>query len=255
MAALAARTGGDGGPVLLLLHGLGAHGGAWTPMLDSAAANWPGRWIAPDLLGHGASPWAERYGGHDHAAALAALMRDQDAADDVVVLGHSMGGSVGLSLASGRHGFTPRRVLGFGIKYDWTAEDLAGLERLAASPPKILPTRNEAVVRFLKVSGLIGLVDPGSSIAAAGVVEDVGGWRLAADPAAATIGPPAMDELVAAAACPVSLAAGERDLMSAVEGLRRWDADAVAFPGLGHNAMVEDPAAVWEWARRMIAQT
>jgi pimeloyl-ACP methyl ester carboxylesterase len=166
-----------------------------------------------------------------------------------------MGGSVGLSLASGRHGVRPRRVLAFGIKFAWTPEELAGLERLAVSPPRILAAKDEAVTRFLKVSGLIGLVDPASPIAAAGVVEGAEGWRLAADPAAASIGPPDMGALTGAAACPVRLAAGEHDPMSRAEGLRRWDPDATAFAGLGHNAMVEGPAAVWAWARTMIAQS
>lgn len=247
MAGLAARTGGDGGPVLLLLHGLGALGGAWTPFLQGAAERWPGRWIAPDLLGHGVSPWAGSYRGEDHAAAVAEVLQAHDATEDVTVLGHSMGGAIGLFLASGRHGATPRRVLGFGIKYDWSAADVEFLARLAGSPPKTFPSREEAVARFLKVSGLVGFVDADSEIAAAGIAETGSGWRLAADPAAASIRPPDMDALVAAAACPIRLAAGEHDPMSDAGGLRRWDPQARALAGLGHNAMLEDPAAVWDW--------
>jgi pimeloyl-ACP methyl ester carboxylesterase len=240
-------SGGSGAPVLVMLHGLGAHGGAWAAMTDMAADRWSGRWIAPDLPGHGASPWSGAYSLDDHAAAVAGLLRAEAATGEVVVLGHSMGGAVALAMASGRHGVRPKRVLAFGVKVAWTPEELRWLEALAQSPPKYFDDREAAVGRFLKVSGLMGLIDPASPPAAAGVAEDAQGWRLAADPAIASVGAPPMAPLIAEARCPVRLAAGEHDPMSRIEDLRRWDRDAVALPGLGHNAMVEGPAALWDW--------
>jgi pimeloyl-ACP methyl ester carboxylesterase len=59
-----------------------------------------------------------------------------------------------------------------------------------------------------------------------------------------------MARLIADARCPIRLAAGERDPMSKLGDLRRWDPQAETLPGLGHNAMVEDPAAVWAWLLR-----
>lgn len=244
---LSARSGGSGGPVLVMLHGLGVHGGAWTPMAELAEARWPGRWIAPDLPGHGASPWTGAYGLDDHAGAVAGMLRAEDAADDVVVLGHSMGGAVGLALASGRHGVQPRRVLAFGVKVAWTPEEVRFLEGLAAATAKYFADRETAASRFLKVSGLAGLIDPASPVAASGIAQDEAGWRLAADPATASVGPPPMDRLMAEARCPVRLAAGAHDAISSVGDLSRWDPAAATLPGLGHSAMVEDPAAVWDW--------
>lgn len=249
---LSARSGGSGTPVLVMLHGLGVHGGAWTPMTDMAAERWSGRWIAPDLAGHGASPWTGAYSLDDHAAAVAELLRADAATDDVILLGHSMGGAVALALASGRHGVQPDQVLAFGVKVAWTPEEIRFLEGLASTPPKYFEDREAAIGRFLKVSGLHGLVDPASPVAAAGVAEDAQGWRLACDPAVASVGAPPMDALIAGARCPVRLAAGEQDAISAVADLRRWDADAAALAGLGHNAMVEDPAAVWDWIGREV---
>jgi pimeloyl-ACP methyl ester carboxylesterase len=233
-----------------MLHGLGVHGGAWTPMTELASGRWNGRWIAPDLPGHGASPWTGAYGLDDHAAAVSELLRAEGATDDVVLLGHSMGGAVALAMASGRHGVQPKQVLAFGVKVVWTPEEVRWLEGLASAPPKYFDDREAAIGRFLKVSGLIGLADPASTIAMAGVAEDADGWRLASDPRAASVGAPPMDRLMAETHCPVRLAAGEHDAMSAVADLRRWDAGAATLPGLGHNAMVEDPAALWTWVER-----
>lgn len=249
---LAARSGGSGPPVLVMLHGLGVHGGAWTPMTDMAADRWPGRWIAPDLAGHGASRWTGAYGLEDHAAAVAELLEAQGATEDMILLGHSMGGAVALVLASGRHGMQPKRALGFGVKVAWTPEEVRWLEGLAKQPPKYFASREDAIGRFLKVSGLAGLIDPASPVAAAGVKEDEQGWRLASDPAVASVGAPPMDELMANACCLVRLASGEHDTMSRVADLRLWDPDAATLPRLGHNAMVENPAVVWDWVGRAV---
>jgi pimeloyl-ACP methyl ester carboxylesterase len=54
-ADLRVQQGGSGDPVLLLLHGLGATGDVWDGWRPLLARRWPGRWLAPDLPGHGGS--------------------------------------------------------------------------------------------------------------------------------------------------------------------------------------------------------
>lgn len=243
------HRGGKGDPALVLLHGLGAHAGVWTGMLQHADRRWPGRWLAPDLRGHGGSPWADSYGLDDYASDVAETMRECGAEQEAVVLGHSMGGAIGMRLASGSHDVQPATVLAFGVKAVWTPEETEWLANLARSPVKHFETREEAAGRFLRVAGLMGLVGADSPIALAGTCPDGDGWRLAADPATAMVGPPPMDELLAAARCPIHLAAGDQDPMSKVGDLRRWDPAAASFAGLGHNPMVEDPDAVWAWVR------
>jgi pimeloyl-ACP methyl ester carboxylesterase len=78
----------------------------------------------------------------------------------------------------------------------------------------------------------------------AGITATDDGWRLTLDPYAFAVGAPDMPGLLAAARCPVTLVAGEHDPMSRPEQLRALRADAVTLPGLGHNAHVEDPAAL-----------
>jgi pimeloyl-ACP methyl ester carboxylesterase len=75
-------------------------------------------------------------------------------------------------------------------------------------------------------------------------VETPEGWRVAQDPATFGVGAPDMAGLLARAACPVVLARGESDPMVSDADLRALVADPVTLPGLGHNAHVEDPAAV-----------
>jgi pimeloyl-ACP methyl ester carboxylesterase len=88
--------GGDGAP-LALLHGLGGAASNWTLVAPALAERF--RVLVPDLPGHGGSGGPPR--GSDlgwQADALAELLRSRDAAGAAVV-GHSMGGVVGLRLA------------------------------------------------------------------------------------------------------------------------------------------------------------
>lgn len=228
---LAYDTGGEGGGLLVLLHGLGATRKVWGGLTVLTAT----RWIAPDLRGHGASPHAESYSLADHAADVAALIDGTN----VTILGHSMGGAIALELASGRYGFTPTRVFGLGIKVAWNDDELAGMKKMAASPTRLFPTKEEALARYGRVAGLAA---PDES----GIVHTEQGWRLAYDPATATVGPPSMGPLMALSRCPVRLARGERDHMVSLDQLRAYDPQARDLPG-GHNAMVENRGAVRDW--------
>ena len=72
-----------------------------------------------------------------------------------------------------------------------------------------------------------------------------GRYRLALDSAAFGVGAPDMSGSLAAARCPVTLARGEHDALNTDAQLRELVADPVSLPGLGHNAHVEDSAAIW----------
>src|SRR6266511_2613327 len=284
MAVWVRGAAGDG-PLLVLLHGLGATGQVW----DGVAARWPGGWVIPDLPGHGRSDRLPRYSfvsvaaelaaGLDPwlvaepaaelvakpAAGLAAWVAAEPAAEPVatllaapvaglppavaagrpvVVLGHSLGGVLGLTLASGWFGVQIPALCGLGIKLRWSAEELARAAELAGRPRRAFATRAEAVERALKVAGLWRLVPDDSPVAEAAVVESTDGWRLALDNAAFGVGAPDMAGLLAACRAQVILAAGERDPMCPPEQLRAQQPDAVVLPGLGHNAHVEDPDAL-----------
>ena len=237
-AGLRVHQGGSGEPLLLLLHGLGATGdvwGGWRPLL---ARRWPGRWLAPDLPGHGGSPPLAAYTFGGLAAAVAGTVPP---GARIVVLGHSLGGVVGLALASGRFPVRVQAVIGLGIKVTWTGEDLDRAQAAARRPPAWFASRDEAAARYLRVSGLAGLLSAGDPAVDAGLREQDGRWRLAMDPAAFAVGAPDMAQLLAQLRVPVTLARGEHDPMNTDEQLARLGATTVTLPGLGHNAHVESP--------------
>jgi pimeloyl-ACP methyl ester carboxylesterase len=233
--------GGAGDPLLLLLHGLGATADVWEGWRAVLEQRWPGRWVAPDLPGHGGSAPLPRYSFGALAAAVADLV---EPAGRTVVLGHSLGGVVGLVLGSGWFGAPVRTVVGLGIKVAWTADELDRTRALAGRPVQDFPSRDEAAARHLRVSGLAGLLPPDSPAVAAGLRERDGSWRLALDPGAFAVGAPDLTGLLAACRADVVLARGETDPMVGADQLTALRPDAVTLPGLGHNAHVEDPAAV-----------
>jgi pimeloyl-ACP methyl ester carboxylesterase len=239
-AELHARRGGDGTPVLLLLHGLGATGDVWRGWEPLLARRWPGRWVAPDLPGHGRTPALPRYTVGELASAVARAVKP---GDDVVVLGHSLGGVVGLALAAGECGVAVRTVVGLGIKVQWTDDDLGRAGATARRPVAWFDSREEAAARYLRVSGLAGLLPVDDPAVDAGLREEDGRWRLAVDPAAFGVGAPDVRRLVAASAATVLLARGEHDPMNTDRQLADLGTGTVTLPRLGHNAHVEDPEA------------
>lgn len=220
------ERGGDG-PLLVLLHGLGATGEVWRDVVP----HWPGSWLVPDLPGHGRSPAMERYSFGSFAAAVASVIP----AGPVAVLGHSLGGVVGLALASGWFGVEVTSVVGLGIKVRWSAEELAKAASVAARPPQVFASADEAATRASKMAGVP---------LRHGVTEVDGGWRIALDAKAFGVGAPDMRGLLSVTPAKVTLAAGEHDPMSPQEHLADLVPSPIVLPGQGHNVHVESPAAL-----------
>ena len=220
--------------LLVLLHGLGGTGDVWVAAGSAGAAG-----HAPDLIGHGSADWSESYTFAGMAERVAAEL--PPAADSYVVLGHSLGGVVGLELA--RLVPSVRRVVGVGIKVEWTGDELAWARSVAERPVAWFDTEGEAVARYRKVSGVGDHVD--GKVAGHGVVEEGGRWRLAQDPRTFGVGRPDMRRLLDECPAEVVLARGEHDPMQTDDQLRALSPGAVTLPGLGHNAHLEDPSAAF----------
>jgi pimeloyl-ACP methyl ester carboxylesterase len=240
MAALFSETIGDGEPTLVLLHGAGANGAVFRPLVH-ALADWPGRIIIPDLRGHGRSPHARHYGMAHHAADVADLMAPRA---HVHLVGHSMGGAVALVLANGLYGVKVSRVTAFGLKIKWTDEELEKVEAFAISPVRWFATRDAAAERFMRVSGLVDGVALDDPVVDAGIRQEGGRWRLAADNATVRAASTAVPDMVAVAHVPIRLFCGAKDTMVTLAELRELDRDAFALEDCGHNAHVEAPEQV-----------
>ncbi|WP_433061094.1 alpha/beta fold hydrolase [Dactylosporangium sp. CS-033363] len=217
--------------MLLLLHGLGGTGSVW----DRWAPLLAGGWLAPDLPGHGKAAELDEYTFEAMADQVLPLVEEPER---TVVLGHSLGGVVGLALAAQ---VPLKAVIGLGIKVAWTQEELDRSQALARRPVQWFGTREEAVARHLKVSGLAGIATGDERAALDGVRQEDGRWRLNLDPRAFAVGAPDMDGLLANANTAVTLARGGADPMNTDEQLARFGVDVASLDGLGHNAHVESP--------------
>ncbi|MEA2760483.1 MAG: hypothetical protein QOH65_3156 [Methylobacteriaceae bacterium] len=237
------ESGGSGDPALLLLHGLGANAGVWRNLLPFVEKHWPGRWIAPDLPGHGRSHASAVYSYGAHVAAVAEIVGP--GAAPVAIIGHSMGGVVGLMLATGWFGISVSHVLALGVKLQWSADDIARMTSLAEAPVRWFDDRDAAIDRYLRVSGLNGLVAADSEVANLGIAEEAGRFRLAADPRVNGVGVPPIDDLLRGIKARVHFAAGAFDAMVGLDEMRRHDRAAEAISEAGHNAHVERPDGVW----------
>jgi len=238
-------AGGSGDALLLCIHGLGANGRVWQPFAALAPERWPGRWIAPDLRGHGHSDGGTHYDVTAYAADIAALVRTQTDGP-ITVIGHSLGGVIALTLADPALDLDIAAVFALGVKVAWSEEELQQMQALSERQPRIFGSSEEALVFYGRQSGL-GPIEPGSAMSERAVVAATGGWRTAMDPRAYAVSRPDMDGLLRAARCPHRLARGATDPMVSHEQLRALDPRAVDIPEAGHNAMVDAPLAVWDW--------
>jgi pimeloyl-ACP methyl ester carboxylesterase len=98
---------GDG-PPMVLLHGLGKRASDWDPVRIALAADHTT--YAVDLRGHGGSDWPGEYS-HDLIEADVVALLDSLGLTKVVLLGHSMGGSVGFRIAAHRPDLVARLVV------------------------------------------------------------------------------------------------------------------------------------------------
>jgi pimeloyl-ACP methyl ester carboxylesterase len=230
---------------LLMLHGLGATSEVWRGWEPLLAQRWPGRWMAPDLPGHGRSPHWPSYTFATFAHAVANLLGP---ADPVVVVGHSLGGVVGLVLAGEGSTVPVQAVIGLGIKVSWTEDELAKAQAMAARPVAWFASRDEAVARYLRMSGLTGLLAPDDPAVESGIRHENGQWRLAMDTGTFAVGAPDLPTLLSTSRATVVLARGAGDPMNTDEQLAALvpAARIRTIPGVGHNAHVEDPPSAFD---------
>ena len=138
------RTWGDPQkPPVILLHALACHSGWWkwvAPYLEKDYYV-----IAPDLRGHGQSPWADSYLFDDYARDIEDIANKLDR--PYAIVGHSMGGYVGLKVAS-REVRPPYALLVADMKIDSPKEELAGLHKAAQKSGRTYDTLEDAIANY-----------------------------------------------------------------------------------------------------------
>lgn len=114
------RYGPATAPQVLAIHGVTGHGRRWETIaghLSDVAI------VAPDLIGHGRSTWAAPWTIDANVEALITLLAE--AAEPVVVVGHSFGGAIALRLAEAAPDMVAALVLldpAVGLDGEWMAE-------------------------------------------------------------------------------------------------------------------------------------
>lgn len=211
---------GPGDLTFVLIHGFADLGHTWTEVAAHLAPH--GHVIAPDLRGHGDSDWIGP-GGYYHFMDYVADVDDvivQLARRRVIVVGHSMGGSVSAYYAGMRHD----RIAGLALLEGLGPPDMSALEgparaghwvdawRTARAKVRPMSSIDEAVRRLRKHDERLGeaqarrIAELGTRAVDGGVV-----WKH--DPLHLTFGPHAFRIEVAIRywqriACPVLIIDG-----------------------------------------------
>lgn len=244
------ESGGSGGRTILLLHGLGCTGAVWNGVRGVLGRRRLGRWIAPDLSGHGASPWRPHYSVGQLAADLAEIVRGTG---ELFIVGHSLGAYVGLALASNWFGIRVAGLVGIGPKINWPESDLKSARELAARPVRWFDTRDEALSRYRRASGLGSDIAPTEDSLARGIVQVNERWRLAQDPRTFDAAGAPFETLARSSAAHVLLARGEHDQMVSTQELKAYAENVEEIAGGGHNVHVESPERIVASLERLAA--
>lgn len=230
---------------VVLVHGNGAHARWWDPVVPWLVPGW--RVVALDLRGHGESDWAEppRYRLMDYVDDVIAVL-DALAPGAVPIIGHSMGGRVGVQLAA----TSPERVQALALldtRLDPVDPRLARQWRghmAGRREGRSYATREEAVAAFRFVPPE-PVVDPEivRALAEYAIVERTpGAWTFRFDRGVLTVDGDHAGDLhrhLERLGCPVFVGVGER---SGVLGTRERalvrrlvpHADVRVFPGAHH---------------------
>jgi lipase len=190
-----------GDTVVLAVHGLTGHGLRWRPLAVDLLADVP--ILAPDLRGHGRSPWTPPWSLEQHVRDLQATIAG---CAKVLLVGHSFGGALSLFLAAA----APQQVVGLILLDPAIALDPDALLEVAEATVAHPDYTDAAEARSDKVHGAWG------DVAAEVLEEELSehlvalpngrcGWRISTPAIAAEFGELARDFVLPPAHLPTVL--------------------------------------------------
>jgi pimeloyl-ACP methyl ester carboxylesterase len=250
----------DGLPCLFL-HGLGQHGRVWD---DVVALLPPGhRALALDHRGHGCSAWsAERRYGVDALVDDVHRVLDALALDRVVLVGHSLGGTVAIRIAAG----AGARVRGLVVVDAGPELKRAGVRRVVAN--EHAHTGTYATIdefrRSLTAKYPFARVEQLAAFARHELVPSADGGfvrrcdpafggrtqtRVDAEPVGRTVSDDTLWDALGRTTCPTLVVRGTASSVLSRDAVTRMvaalrDGRAVTIAGAGHAVPLEDPAAL-----------
>jgi pimeloyl-ACP methyl ester carboxylesterase len=210
------RLGRPGNPPVMLVHGGGAHAGWWTAVAPLLAKRYDV--VVPELSGHGGSGHREQYSAEIWVAELAEIAaRVGWGSFDLV--GHSMGGKVGVFLATHRPDVLDRLVMvDSAFRRPGEAWDPGDKPR---SQHKVYPSLEDALARFRLRPGDTSAEPELLRLVARNALTEVpGGWAWKFDPRARQrITNEALHEELPKIRCRIAMVYGERSPLVGAETL------------------------------------
>ena len=254
-------VGGDG-PSLVLVHGLGGAASNWVELAPALTRSH--HVLALDLPGHGGSSPLPAATSLTPFADVVAAVAEREALLPAAVVGHSLGGLVGLRLALRRPDAVRALLLAAsgGISSGTRAREVAVTTLVLARPARLVAPFRRLVARLewlrYPVFGFLEVSDPPALspdvvegfLAGPALHTDVlsAGRALVADD-------PRLD--LGAVRCPCLVLAGARDRMvpveDAIEYARRLRAPLRIVPDCGHLVIGERPDACLEAIERFVS--
>ncbi|WP_448639272.1 alpha/beta fold hydrolase [Geodermatophilus sp. URMC 63] len=250
---IAYRVWGEAGrPGLVLVHGGAAHSGWWDHIAPQLHSH---RVVALDLSGHGDSGRRPAYDMETWAREVVAVAAAEDL-ERPVVLGHSMGGWVALTVGVGHPGAVSAVAVVDSPLVARPPEEERLRER--RRPSRSYATAEEAVARFRTVPHqdvLLPYVREHVARNSLRRVED--GWSWKFDPQLWGR-PPALTELLPRLTCPAALFRCEKGLVgrrmaAEMAGLVAGGLPVVELPDAGHHPVFDQPLALVTGIRTLLA--
>ena len=241
------REGPRQGPPLLLIHGSGASGAFWGPVVPALAGRH--HVIRVDLPGCGQSPPPRSYDVPDQAGRVAALLDDLHLGP-VAVAGHSSGGYIATALAEQRPGLVRALMLiSSGPSPGALLRQPLLLRLLLAPPvgPLLWLRRSDNMIRAGVRATAAGPVDVPDDMVAGLRSTGYRSMRTVLRHNSAYIAERSVPERLAGLEVPVLVIFGDADPRwdpsSALEYKTVPGARVVMLPGVGHTPMLEAPEA------------
>lgn len=237
-------------PPLLLIHGSGASGASWSPVVPALAARH--HVIRVDLPGCGRSAPAPSYDVADQAARVAKVLDDLGLRS-VAVVGHSSGGYVATALAEGRPDLVRSLALiSSGPSLDALLPQPFFLRLLLAPPLGALlwSVRSDAMIRRGIGLTCARPVEVADDVVADLLATTYRTTRAVLSCNGAYIAERSVPERLAALEVPVLVVFGAADPRWDPVSAHRYEAVPGALveflPGVGHVPMLEAPGATSE---------
>ena len=247
------RAWGDPGlPGLVLVHGGAAHSGWWDHIAPQLHSH---RVVAVDLTGHGDSDRRDSYDMKGWAREVVAVAEAEEL-DRPVVLGHSMGGWVALTV---------------GVEFPGAVSAVAVIDspidgqppedeqlRDRRRPHRPYPTPEEAMARFRTLPEQDVLLPyVRDHVARGSLRQDGDGWRWKFDPNFWGTRP-LLTRLLPQLTVPVALFRAEKGLVSLgmadeMAGLVAGPLPVVDLPDAGHHPMLDRPLSLVAGVRTLLA--